>query len=203
MPPPVPKTANTAPAPAAPVSSTPTASPVAGGAAPAGAAPESTAKKSAEKFGPGGRGDIAAIPVPTVNGVDLGTLNDVLYNALLAIPAIGNADNLSALVSAIDGVPKSQFPGNKHGRAAWNLGNVVKTVLKIKTGASKSRRSADGTPKVRKTAKAKLQNALGQLASKLGKDKLAELLGADFDVAKLLEDKAKAAEANTAAAPAA
>lgn len=190
MPLPAPKApaaATTTPAAAAPVAANPapTAAPAAG----------DKAKKVLPSFGPGrdnAEKGIVAVPVPVVHGTKLDDLVGVFVAALTSLPAIGTVENLALLVAEAEKLPKGQFPGNKQGRAAWGVSNIIKNLLKLYTGLTKTR-ATGGEKKPRKKAVEKYQDVLGKLAASMGgKDRLLALLGDEFkaeDLDKMLEKK--------------
>lgn len=185
------------PTPKAPsaATSTPVSAPA---ATPVASAPAATtgdkAKKPLAKFGVGRDNvekGLVAVPVPNVNGTNLVDIVAALIAGLTGIPSIGTIENAQLLVAEIEKLPKSAFPGNKQGRAAWNAGNIVKGLLKIHAGLNKTR--AVGEKKPRKKAVEKYQGVLEKLAAKMGgTEGLLKLLGDDFnadELTKMLERK--------------
>lgn len=173
--PPPPSGAKPAPAPvaAAPVVSAPIAQ-VAVAAAPVVATPAVATKVAAVGFGLG-KGE-GAIAVPTVGGQD----PVALMNEIVAFISSKGVD-IAALVEAFGATPKSSFPGNKYGRAAYALGNVIASLSKNHAALSRTRvaRASNGKPRVSKTEKFK--SGIEALAAKFGgMDAIKAALGPDL-----------------------
>ena len=114
-------------------------------------------------FGPG-RGE-NAIPVPMIAGIDVHALGMKFFDVLKAEVA-----DLDVFIDAIDETPKSKFPGNKAGKAAYDACRIA--VLLEKHYVERERKAREG--KV-----AKLEGILKALAGLVDTDK-AKAAGIDL-----------------------
>lgn len=141
---------------------------------PVAAAPvaDTAAKVKPAGFGPG-RGD-NVIPVPVVGGVNSRELIDAIH-ALVASKGI----DIHTAVEAYKATPKSAYPGNKEGRAAYNLGSVLNNIEKLHDSLHKVRAPKDKKVRVKQTDyfKAKLREIQALLPG--GADALRNIFGDD------------------------
>lgn len=119
-------------------------------------APDATGNK----FGPG-RGE-AAIPVPNVLGIDLVALGKALYEQSKAL-----IPDVPAFCDAFDEMNKSQFPGNRDGKGAYDTCRIIGLLDK---------NFAERVRKARESKIAKLESLIRRLAGAADKSKL-EALG--------------------------
>ncbi len=140
------------------------------------AATEATTAAAKPKLVPFGKGrGPEAIPVPVVGGVDAKIVFDTLFAALTS----AGIASLEDVVTAFDATPKNLFPGNKHGRAAYALGGVLKNILKIHTSLN-TEKAASGERKARVKQSDKFAAILKQIQGVMGgADALKNLIGAD------------------------
>lgn len=131
--------------------------------------PAKPAKKAAKiaQFGPS-RGE-DAVPVPTQIGNQSVDLIAAFSNLKAAIDSsIGDADDF---VAGFEGMNKTQFPGSKEGRVAYDVCRMVKI---INQGAARLEGKSTG----KRTSKvAALQQQLEMLKSLLTPEQLAQLGG--------------------------
>jgi len=190
--PPPPKAAvSTAPVAPAPTNVSATAAPTENVAAPAA---ETKTRKVIAKFGKA-KGE-GAVTIPNINGIDA----KKLFEAFKATCAACGVTDLAEAVKAFDATPKSAFPGNKEGRAAYAVGGVLKNILKVDDSLHKERATGEKKARVKQTDLFK--DALKRLMGKFGSmDEMYAMLGDDV-VKKLKLNEADAAVAAiTAAAP--
>ncbi len=128
--------------------------------------------KGAAKFG-AVRGD-HAVTVPNLNGIDLKNMLVGLWN--VAVAQCGSVEKVAELVAAFEATPKSSYPGNKEGRSAFALGNILKTLTKANTVST-----AKGERKARQKSSDKFTQAFAMLAKEMGGvDQLKAKLGDQF-----------------------
>ena len=113
-------------------------------------------KRLVAKFG-AARGD-GAVAVPVINGVNAA----VVFAAFQAALMNAGVTDLHQTVEAFRGTPKSLFPGNKEGRSAFALGNILLNIEK----ATSTKTKGPKKPRVKQADKIKalfaaLKNKLG------------------------------------------
>ncbi len=114
------------------------------------------------------------VPVPTFNGID----PIALINELAAFVSAKGVD-LAALVETAKGIPKTSYPGNKYGRAAYSLGNMLSALSKASFSLTRTR--AARTPGTRVSKTEKFKSGIELLAAKFGgMDAIKATLGADL-----------------------
>lgn len=143
----------------------PAAAPV---AAPAATTEATKPARVVAKFGPA-RGD-GALETPVVNGVKAADVYVALKNALASV----GITDLHAHVEAYAALPKSMFPGNKSGRTAFALGNILSNIEKATTEKVK------GPKKPRVKQADKINALMSALRQKMGDAAFDAAVGADF-----------------------
>ena len=126
------------------------------------------ATRQVAKFG-AARGD-SAVAVPVINGVNAA----VVFAAFQAALMNAGVTDLHQTVEAFRGTPKSLFPGNKEGRSAFALGNILLNIEK----ATSTKVKGPKKPRVKQADKIKALFAA--LKSKLGAANVDAALDPEF-----------------------
>lgn len=135
---------------------------------------EKAAANAIKQFAPSEDADGNPTPVPTVSGVDFADMCNEMYSALAAALAKRGITDVPGFLEDADGVDKTQFPGNKAGRVAYNTIRGLVTLGKQYDLLNKQR-GVGGAGAMKKKLEEK-ENKIAELEKKLA-DLIAKMGG--------------------------